>query len=346
MTKSLPPKPSVKFLKLEAKSILKAHKNGDSSCCEILRHLHRFKGKPDAEILNAQTSLQEVQFALAMEYGFKSWGDLKKWVEEQKIRRTLSETPNTEKFTGFADKYQHRPDYPVEFIDILKSELNIPVDSIIADVGAGTGILSKLLLDSGYSVYAVEPNADMRKSMEDELSNYSKLKIVDAPAENTTLANNSIDLITVAQALHLFNIPKVKSEFIRILRGQAPVVLVWNFGNLDSEYHRDYLKGLAEYGTRPYPYDEKSIGKVPPGHLRLVENFLDENYKLRILKHYKEFKKDEYIAYNFSSIELPWEGHPRHKTALKGVCSIFDKYQKDGIISVEFHARVYWGFLR
>jgi len=80
MTKSLPPKPSVKFLKLEAKSILKAHKNGDSSCCDILRHLHQFKGKSDEEILNAQTSLQEVQFALAMEYGFKSWGDLKKYV--------------------------------------------------------------------------------------------------------------------------------------------------------------------------------------------------------------------------------------------------------------------------
>jgi len=80
MTKSLPPKPSVKFLKLEAKSVLKAHKKGDISCCEILRHLNLFKGKSDQEILNAQSSLQEVQFALAMEYGFKSWGDLKKYV--------------------------------------------------------------------------------------------------------------------------------------------------------------------------------------------------------------------------------------------------------------------------
>ncbi|MFA6717151.1 MAG: DUF1835 domain-containing protein [Victivallaceae bacterium] len=80
MTKSLPPKPSVKFLKLEAKSILKAHKNSDFSCCEILRHLHRLKGKSDREILAGQTSLQEVQFALAMDYGFKSWVDLKKYV--------------------------------------------------------------------------------------------------------------------------------------------------------------------------------------------------------------------------------------------------------------------------
>ncbi len=80
MAKSLPPKPSVKFLKLEAKSILKAHKNAYSSCCDTLRHLHQFKGKSNEEILNAQTSLQKVQFALAMEYGFKNWSELKKYV--------------------------------------------------------------------------------------------------------------------------------------------------------------------------------------------------------------------------------------------------------------------------
>ena len=84
MTKSLPPKPSVKFLKLEAKSILKAHKQADSSCCEILRHLHQFKDKSDKEILNAQTSLQEVQFALSMEYNFKSWDELKEYVSSAK----------------------------------------------------------------------------------------------------------------------------------------------------------------------------------------------------------------------------------------------------------------------
>ena len=80
MTRSLPPKPSVKFLKLEAKSILKAHKNADSSCCEVLRHLHQFKGRSDEEILSTELKLSDCQFAIAMEYGFKSWSDLKKHV--------------------------------------------------------------------------------------------------------------------------------------------------------------------------------------------------------------------------------------------------------------------------
>jgi hypothetical protein len=84
MTKSLPANPSLEYLKNEAKSILKAHKQGNSSCCDVLRNLHQFKDKPDREILDSQTSLQEVQFALAMEYGFKSWLELKEYAASAK----------------------------------------------------------------------------------------------------------------------------------------------------------------------------------------------------------------------------------------------------------------------
>ena len=81
MTKSLPPAPSLKHLRLEAKNILKAHKAGDASCCGVLRNLHQFKEQPDEEILKAKVGLQEVQFALAMEYGFKGWTEMKVYVK-------------------------------------------------------------------------------------------------------------------------------------------------------------------------------------------------------------------------------------------------------------------------
>lgn len=90
MTRSLPPKPSVRFLKLEAKSILKAHRNADPSCCDVLRHLHQFKGKSDREILDSQSSLQEVQFALSMEYGFKNWKELIDKVASREVGKNFS----------------------------------------------------------------------------------------------------------------------------------------------------------------------------------------------------------------------------------------------------------------
>ena len=93
MTKSLPPTPSVKFLKLEAKNVLKAHRNGDTSCLEVLRHLHQFKDKPESEILDSRTSLQEVQFALALEYGFESWKALREHVDELSSSKNIDGIP-------------------------------------------------------------------------------------------------------------------------------------------------------------------------------------------------------------------------------------------------------------
>jgi len=80
MTASLPTNPSLRHLKVEAKHILQAHKVGDPSCCAILRNTTKLKGSPDDEILQASVGLQEVQFALAMEYGFKNWEEMKEHV--------------------------------------------------------------------------------------------------------------------------------------------------------------------------------------------------------------------------------------------------------------------------
>ena len=81
MPRTLPQNPSVRFLQKEAKDLLKAHKSSDPSCCPTLRYHYRFSRASDEEILKAEVSLQEVQHALALDYGCKSWIDLKTLVE-------------------------------------------------------------------------------------------------------------------------------------------------------------------------------------------------------------------------------------------------------------------------
>ncbi len=76
MVKSLPARPSLEFLKKEAKKLLSAHKRGAKSVCASLKLHHRFKDSPDAEMLAAKLALQEAQHALALHYGFKSWKEL------------------------------------------------------------------------------------------------------------------------------------------------------------------------------------------------------------------------------------------------------------------------------
>ena len=80
MSRSLPERPNLEQLRKQAKNLLKAQKKGDASVCSVLRHLSRFAGSSDEEILKARLRLSEAQHALALTYGFKSWAALMRCV--------------------------------------------------------------------------------------------------------------------------------------------------------------------------------------------------------------------------------------------------------------------------
>ena len=107
---------------------------------------------------------------------------------------------NTTRFDGKGEIYaKARPSYAIELFDYIKNELLIPERSVFADIGSGTGIFSEHLLNNGYRVYAIEPNADMRKKAEEKLSIYKNFTSVNGADSNTTMPNQSVDCITTAQ---------------------------------------------------------------------------------------------------------------------------------------------------
>jgi hypothetical protein len=77
MTTPLPSAPSLINLKMQAKSLLKAHRAGDTSCCEVLQHLKQFQGRSAEDVLAGKLSLVGAQHALAVEYGFPTWAAMK-----------------------------------------------------------------------------------------------------------------------------------------------------------------------------------------------------------------------------------------------------------------------------
>ncbi|MEI7832376.1 MAG: hypothetical protein WCJ56_04160, partial [bacterium] len=86
---SLPSRPSLENLKKQAKSLLHSHQQRDQAVCAVLRHLQRFATASTDEILSAELSLNEVQFALAQDYGFTSWRAMKQHVEQADPGRYL-----------------------------------------------------------------------------------------------------------------------------------------------------------------------------------------------------------------------------------------------------------------
>lgn len=134
---------------------------------------------------------------------------------------------NTEKFTGKAEVYaKARPGYPDAAIDYIKSM--VPSNAVFADIGAGTGKFTELLARHEYTVFAVEPNADMREQLTLTLAAFPNVIMVDGSAEATTLPDNSVDVITCAQALHWFDLKVFLSECRRICKPGGLVIALYN----------------------------------------------------------------------------------------------------------------------
>src|SRR5512137_623267 len=99
---------------------------------------------------------------------------------------------STERFSTRVENYvKYRPGYPPAVLDLLKAECGLTPASVIADIGSGTGILTRLFLDNGNRVYGVEPNREMRQAGERLLADTPSFVSIAATAEETTLPDQS-----------------------------------------------------------------------------------------------------------------------------------------------------------
>jgi ubiquinone/menaquinone biosynthesis C-methylase UbiE len=152
-------------------------------------------------------------------------------------------------FTGkTADYAASRPDYPAALFDML-GKVCAPVEGVtVADVGAGTGLLTRGLLKYGYRVVAVEPNLEMRRMADSNLGEYPGYRSVEGCAEAMPLEAASIHLITAAQAFHWFEVERARNEFLRVLSAQGQVALIWNDRILDDPLQVALDEMFSEFG--------------------------------------------------------------------------------------------------
>jgi ubiquinone/menaquinone biosynthesis C-methylase UbiE len=161
---------------------------------------------------------------------------------------------NEERFSNRVDMYvKFRPSYPNEAIDYLYDIVGLSPHSAVADIGAGTGIFSRLLLERGSCVTAVEPNQAMREAADKAvkaLKGKPDFHIVPGLAEATGLASGSVDFIVCAQAFHWFDRAAAQIEFRRILKSSGKVVLIWNSRQTHgTPFLEEYDQLLHTFGT-------------------------------------------------------------------------------------------------
>lgn len=244
------------------------------------------------------------------------------------------QTDPTTRFSIRAAAYErYRPSYPPEVLQLARQACGLTAESRIADIGSGTGLLSRVFLDAGCEVFGVEPNQEMRRTGERLLSSYPRFHSVDARAEATGLPDGSMDLVSAGQAFHWFEPEPARAEFRRILKPGGWILLVWNERRREPGFMEDYEKAIAHYAPETPRVQADTIGKFFRGA---------EWHHARFTNH-QDLDAEGLRGRLASSSYAPRPGTPEFDTLMSAMDGLFERYQHDGLVRILYETDVFYG---
>jgi len=156
-----------------------------------------------------------------------------------------------------ADYDRFRPAYPGAAVEWALG----PVSRRVIDLGAGTGLMSEVLLECGHHVVAVEPDEGMRTQL--TTRNGGRVEAVAGSAESIPVEDGTFDAIVVAQAFHWFDLPTALPELARVLRPRGVLVIVWNVRDDDVDWVEQMSRIVGRVDARSGNRDE-GVPQIAP----------------------------------------------------------------------------------
>lgn len=227
-------------------------------------------------------------------------------------------------FTSKAEKYaRYRWDYAPQAIATLFDVTQITELSTVADIGAGTGILTRHFIGKVARVYAIEPNLEMRQQALQRLGDCASCQFVAGCAEETSLPENSVDLITAATAMNWFDPQPTRAEFLRILKPGGWLAILKN-------YSTDREVGEALGKVYPAETDTGEIMKglgTPSSFYYGGSDYLKYTFDFTTRATWEEF----FGALSTASY-APDEGSPYHPAFEAAARQVFERFNTGGLM--------------
>ncbi|MFT3935825.1 MAG: class I SAM-dependent methyltransferase [Chitinophagaceae bacterium] len=247
----------------------------------------------------------------------------------------MAKQKSTLRFSEKAANYNlYRPSYPPVIIEWLKKSINLQLQQSIADIGSGTGIFSAIFLQANYTVYGIEPNEPMRQFAETNFASQKNFHSIDGTAEQTNLPNNSVDLITVAQAFHWFDLPVVKKEFQRILKPNGYVLLAWNILQSNTPF-------LKAYALLKEKYEEQDAHPDHADSIMINHFFAPQPVIKQEIENVQWRDADGLKGLLLSSSKIPQPQDERYASMMNELQQIIEKYAVNGKFELIYSTKLY-----
>jgi SAM-dependent methyltransferase len=234
------------------------------------------------------------------------------------------------RFTTKAERYaRYRWGYAPEAIQAIFDITTLSAQAIVADIGAGTGLLTKELVGRVAKIYAVEPNLAMREIVERLLSQQPVFISVDGRSDATTLPDHSIDLIVAGQAIHWFEPHSTLKEFRRILKPE---------GWLAALFHTRIDHPIFE-ALKPVFSDDNGWDITPSPKPQYGDSHTDYYFGIGsgIKMHYPQTWQEsweEFIGGILSDSHSPDDTHPAFQRFVSAVRQVYDQFTDGGFLQV------------
>lgn len=229
-------------------------------------------------------------------------------------------------FGSVAECYDRgRPGYPAQAVEWL-----VNGDAkVVLELGAGTGKLTRRLVDAGHAVFATDPDPAMLRVLEERVPEVSaKL----ASAEDVPVNDRSVDVVVVAQAFHWFDADRALREIARVLKPGGHLALVWNVFDERIPWVRRLVETLGRQNTDATGV----ITDVLDGH-ELFEEVQHQEFT-----HWQDVDRDLLVDVAASRSYIAALPEAERESRLDAVRELYDEYGRghDGM-QLPYRARCF-----